>query len=81
MALYLKDPEVDKAARELARIEGTSITEAVGNAIRERRERLRHELAERERRVREILAEIDKLPVLDPRSPDEMLYDEDGLPK
>lgn len=32
-------------------------------------------------RLHEILAEVDKLPVLDDRSPDELVgYDEDGLP-
>ena len=31
--------------------------------------------------VEKILEEVRKLPILDPRPMDEMLYDEDGLPK
>jgi antitoxin VapB len=81
MALYLKDPGVDKAARELARLEGTSITDAVGKAINERKQRILEDRARRAREVERILEEVRKLPILDPRSPDEMLYDEDGLPK
>ena len=81
MALYLKDPDVDKAARELARLEGTSITDAVGKAINERKQRILEDRARRAREVELILEEVRKLPILDPRSPDEMLYDEDGLPK
>jgi antitoxin VapB len=81
MALYLKDPEVDKAARELARLEGTSITDAVGKAIEERKQRILEDRARRAREVEQILAEVRKLPILDPRPADEILYDEDGLPK
>jgi antitoxin VapB len=81
MALYLKDPEVDKAARELARLEGTSITDAVGKAIDERKKRILEDRARRAREVEQILAEVRKLPILDPRPADEILYDEDGLPK
>ncbi len=81
MALYLKDPGVDTAARELARLEGTSITDAVGKAINERKQRILEDRARRAREVERILEEVRKLPILDPRSPDEMLYDEDGLPK
>jgi hypothetical protein len=39
--------------------------------------------AERERRMAEIqkiVAEFNQLPVLDNRTPEEMLYDDDGLP-
>jgi hypothetical protein len=45
------------------------------------RARDRRERAARERRIKKILAEVRKLPILDPRPADEMLYDEDGLPK
>jgi hypothetical protein len=41
----------------------------------------RRRSAQKERRTREILEKVDKLPVLDPRPADEMLYDKDGLPK
>ncbi|HEX8375597.1 MAG TPA: type II toxin-antitoxin system VapB family antitoxin, partial [Geminicoccaceae bacterium] len=60
--------------------ERSTITEAVGRALRERCAELRRR-EEVDRRVREIQAEVAKLPVLDPRDHGEMLYDEDGLPR
>jgi antitoxin VapB len=43
MALSLKDPETDRLAREVARLTGESLTQAVRTALSERldRERLR----------------------------------------
>lgn len=81
MALYLKDPEVDRMARELAGLEHVTITEAVARALSERRQRLLDAREAKRRRVEALLAEIHKAPILDPRHPDEILYDEDGLPK
>ena len=78
MAIYLKDPNVDRLAREIARLEGTSVTEAIRNALSERHAQLMAAREERERRVDECLARLRALPVLDPRRPDEMLYDENG---
>jgi antitoxin VapB len=84
MALSLKDPETDRLAREVARMTGESLTEAVRKALSERleRERLR-----REQRARELVEELNEiarhcaaLPDLDSRSPDEIIgYDENGL--
>jgi antitoxin VapB len=34
MGLFIKNPEVEQAARELARLQGKSLTEAVGAAVR-----------------------------------------------
>lgn len=85
MALNIKYAEADRLARELARATGETLTEAVVNALRERLARQR-----RTRPVPQRLAEIihetqvrlARLPVLDPRSPDEMLgYDERGMPR
>jgi antitoxin VapB len=81
--LNIKNPETRRLANELAEMTGKSVTEVVTEALRERLER------ERQARSREGMAErlmeigrrAAKLPVLDPRTPDEMLYDEDGLPK
>ncbi len=81
MALYLKDPEVDRAVRELAALERCSITEAVGRAVETRRKQIVDEREEKRRKVEAILAEVRTLPILDPRDHAEMLYDEDGLPK
>lgn len=83
MALSIKHPEADRLARELAAVTGESLTHAVLNALRQRLERetgRRHDatLAEDLRRIQE---RFSRLPVLDPRSPDELLgYDENGLP-
>lgn len=70
-------------AAELAKLTGESVTDAVTRALRERLER---QLGPgNKRRVAEKLMEIGRraasLPVLDGRDPDEMLYDEFGLPK
>jgi antitoxin VapB len=67
----------------LARLTGESITETVRAALRGR---LEHEQRRRDKRidrakVAEIVAHIAALPVVDDRSPDELIgYDEFGLP-
>jgi antitoxin VapB len=81
MALYLKDPEVDRAVRELAALEHCTITEAVKIAVEARRKQILDEREEKRRKVEAILAEIHAMPILDPRDHAEMLYDEDGIPK
>jgi antitoxin VapB len=82
MALSIKDPETDRLARELAAITGESLTEAIRVAIEERLARARvpeyPPLVEKLRRIQERIA---SLPVLDARDPDELLYDEHGLPR
>lgn len=83
MALNLKNAELDRLARELARRRGEKITEAVLHAVRqelERDRRRRHSrgLAER---LMEIGRHCASLPVYDERTADEILgYDEHGLP-
>lgn len=83
MALNIKDPTADRLVRELAAATGESMTIAVTVAVRERLERIRG-MAPVEVRKREILRiarEVAAMPVLDDRSPDEIVgYDEDGLP-
>jgi antitoxin VapB len=81
MAIYLKDADVDRLAREVARLEGTSLTEAVERALADRRAKLLAAREEKRKRAEATLARIRALPVLDPRSPDEILYDKDGVPK
>lgn len=85
MALSIKHPEADRLARELADSTGEGITEAVINALRERLARLKKRrrkgppLTEELRAIGERVA---AMPVLDPRSPEEILdYDERGLPR
>lgn len=84
MPISIKAPEADRLARELTAVTGETITDAVIVAMRERLAR-----EERKRRNnRSLAAELmaigkhcASLPVLDPRSSDEILgYDENGLP-
>jgi antitoxin VapB len=84
MPISIKAPEADRLARELAAVTGETITDAVIVAMRERLVR-----EERKRRGnRSLAAELmaigrhcASLPVVDPRSSDEILgYDEIGLP-
>jgi len=84
MALSIKNIEVERLARELAEKTGESLTGAIQTALQERSERLK-----RQRKgqillsqLREILHRVDQLPILDPRSPEEIIgYDENGLPR
>lgn len=83
MALNIKDPVTEKTVRELAEATGETVTAAVRRAAEERLQRLRQRGAGRS--LSDELLEIGRrcaaLPVLDPRSPDEILgYDENGLP-
>jgi antitoxin VapB len=84
MALSFKDKEIDSLAREVARLTGETLTEAVRTALAERlrRERLKHgcpaNLADE---LEAIARRFDGLPILDNRSADEIIeYDESGLP-
>lgn len=83
MALSIKDDEADRLARRLAAATGETLTDAVREALRERLQRVEGRAAAP--RLREELRAIRKrcarLPVLDSRSPDDVLgYDEHGLP-
>ena len=83
MALNIKDPETDRLARQLADLTGESITVAVKKALNDRieRERRRHSMKIDLAEVERIIARYAKLPVVDSRSPDELIgYDESGLP-
>lgn len=84
MALSLKNPEADRLSRELARRQGTSITDAVIRALRSELERERRRL--RPTPVAERLLEIGRryaaLPTLDDRDEEEILgYDEVEEPR
>jgi antitoxin VapB len=85
MALHINNPKADKLARKLARQQRETVTDAVIRALEERLERTTEQVAngrqKKKQAILEILHEMDKLPVLDNRSPDEILgYDENGLP-
>ena len=84
MALNIKNPETERLARELARRRGQTITESLTDILRREVERERtspRRGSEEEivRRVREISERVSRLPVLDDRSPDEIIgYNEQG---
>jgi antitoxin VapB len=84
MALSIKHPDADRLARELSAATGETMTEAIVVSLRERLERVRHSRPA-PRKPSELFDEarrrLARLPVLDPRSGDEILgYDDAGLP-
>ncbi len=86
MALSIRDPETDGLARELSSLTGETMTQAIRTALRERLERTRsHRTAEQQERFEKIMAiarRCSAKPLLDPRTPDEIIgYDEHGLPR
>jgi antitoxin VapB len=81
--LHIRNPETERLAAELARQTGETKTEAVTTALRDRLARLRAERSGRSLadELDEIALHCAALPVLDDRSPDDILgYDRDGLP-
>ena len=78
MALNIRNPEAEKLAEALVKLTGETKTEAVTQALRDRlarlrRERTRPHLADE---LDEIALRCSRLPVLDSRTPDEILgYD------
>ena len=82
MGMNIKNPQVERLAKELAAETGETMTSAIQIALEERLERLRwqRDVAEKKRRLREIL---DSLPPPPPgvTSDHSDLYDEFGLPK
>jgi antitoxin VapB len=84
MTLSIKDPEADRLARAVAARTGETITAAVITALRER-------LIREERKRDDIKAMVEEgmaigrhfcsLPEYDTRSLEELLYDENGIPK
>jgi antitoxin VapB len=83
MALSLKDPETDRLAREVAKLTGESLTEAVRTALAERLERERRKRGRARslvERLNEIARHCASLPDYDTRTPDEMIgYDDKGM--
>jgi antitoxin VapB len=86
MAILIKDKEADELIRTLAARTGESITEAVKTAVRQRLQsvpRSEQEIAERKRKLAEVLAYFDSLPrINEDLTDDEIIgYDENGLPR
>ena len=84
MSLNIKSEQTHRMAKELARLTGESMTEAVGEAVRERLERLRGDSNER---LAERLLQIGRECAAHLKEPyktidhGELLYDDKGLPK
>lgn len=83
--LNIKDAEAHAFAAELARRTGHSLTQVVKEALRERLDRERSRRTGTSRlveRVMERARRASSRPVLDARTPDEILgYDESGVPR
>lgn len=85
--LNLKNPEVYRLASELAAATGESMTEAVRLSLEERLDRInKTREAEVERRIRRIHELATMIRELSPpgywaQDFDELMYDENGLPK
>ena len=79
MALSIKSAKADQLARDLAALTGESITDAVVASLEARLDAERRR--RRDRGLGDILERFRRLPVLDPRHPDEIIgYDDHGLP-
>jgi len=84
MALSIKHDEADRLARQLARITGESLTEAVVVSLRERLQRAsaRNTQTPLHERVMAIGRRFARRPALDGRADDNILgYDKNGLPR
>ena len=82
MPLHISNPEADCLARELARLKGETITEAVVKALRERllRETGRGQI-DLKAEIMAISRRAGRLPRRTERTPEEIIgYDERGLP-
>lgn len=83
MALNIRNAETEKLADALARLTGETKTDAVTKALRDRLARVRRERGRRllADELNDLALQCARLPVLDPRSDDEILgYDSTGTP-
>jgi antitoxin VapB len=83
MPLNIRNPEADELASELAQLTGQTKTDAVIDALRQRlaETRARRRPDSMADRIARISDRCRRLPILDERTPDEILgYDETGLP-
>jgi len=83
MPLSIKNEQTERLARQVAEVTGESLTGAIQHSLEERLARLNQRRVSRVEResLEDILLRVDALPVLDDRSPEEILgYDRHGLP-
>ena len=85
MGPSFKDAETDRLAREVARLTGESLTQAVRTALAERLDRERRRRAGGEsiiERLDDLAPECATAPDIGPRSADEIIgYDDYGVPR
>ncbi|HYF23517.1 MAG TPA: type II toxin-antitoxin system VapB family antitoxin [Caulobacteraceae bacterium] len=87
MGLSIKRADTEMLARRLAQATGQSLTDAIHEAIALRLKVLGQDARTVEQKLEDLRAwhaEIDRLPVLDPRTREEFeadMYDESGLPR
>ena len=82
MALNLKSREAHELAKQLAELTGQSMTQSVVDALREAVARRTPRATAKRELLERITAHCAALPVLDDRTPDQIVgYDEDGLPR
>jgi antitoxin VapB len=80
MGLTITDEGLAGMIRDLAERKGVTVDEALREAV-DRQAEWEAEVARKKALLRRTQEEIAALPVLDPRTPDELLgYDENGLP-
>ena len=86
MQLNIKNPDVVRAIKRLSEITGQSATQAVKQAVDEaiaaaETRKLHNPRNLDLEKIDALLEEVWSLPILDDRHPNDILYDEDGLPK
>lgn len=84
MALTITDPETERLARELAGLRKQGVAQAVAEALRKEIARVRPKPGREDkealrRGIQEIVDRVKRLPIIDDRSPDEIIgYNEHG---
>ena len=84
VAMSIKSPEAEALARRVSSLTGEGLTAAIINSLRERLERIEAQQAKSSLadQLDEIARRCARLPVLDHRSPEEIIgYDEHGIPR
>jgi len=84
MPISIRNPRVERLARDVSRHTGENMTQAIERALKERLAGLRasKERAAKLRAIRRLVDSVKRLPVLDHRTPEEILgFDEHGLPR
>lgn len=83
--IQVKRPDVVEDIRALADLTGTSITDAIQNAVKAQlaieRVKANTKLSKRRAHAEKSLAELRRLPIVGPKLTDADLYDDSGLPK